>query len=135
MILPLVTIVLGGVAGLIRYYRFGIIGILNQDYIKAARARGISEKTILFKHAFKNAALPIITILGLSLSGLISGAFIIEFVCSWPGMGQLGISAVFARDYPVLMGTILFSAILIILGNFLADMAYAWVDPRIRRNA
>ena len=133
LMLPLLTILVGGIAGLTRYHRFGIITILHQDYIKAARARGISEKIILFKHAFKNAVLPIITILGLDLPGLISGSFIIEFIFSWPGMGQLGVSAVFARDYPILMGSIFFSAVLIILGNLLADLAYGWCDPRIRK--
>ncbi len=133
MALPLITIMVGGIAGLTRYHRFGIISILSQDYIKAARARGISNRLILYKHAFKNAALPIITILGLELPGLISGSFIIEYIFSWPGMGQLGIASVFARDYPILMGTILFSAILIILGSLIADVAYAVVDPRIRR--
>ncbi|MFC1616693.1 ABC transporter permease [Candidatus Margulisiibacteriota bacterium] len=131
--LPLLTILIGGIASLTRYHRFGIIKILNEDYIKAARARGISETRILFKHAFKNAALPIITILGLSLPGLIGGSFVIEYIFSWPGMGQLGIEAIFARDYPILMGTILFSSILIIFGNLCADLAYSFIDPRIRK--
>jgi len=133
LVLPLLTIIVGSIAGLTRYHRFGIISILDQDYIKAARARGIAERTILFKHAFKNAALPIITILGLSLSSLIGGSFVIEYIFAWPGMGQLGISAIFARDYPIIMGTLLFSSILIILGNLLADFAYAYIDPRIRK--
>ena len=106
---------------------------MSQDYIKASRARGINEKTILYKHAFKNAALPIVTILGLSLPGLISGSFVIEYIFSWPGMGQLGINAVFSRDYPILMGTLLFSSILIIVGNLCADLAYKWIDPRIEK--
>jgi len=129
--LPLLTIVIGGIAGLTRYYRFGIIGILNQDYIQAARARGISENRLLTRHAVKNAILPIITILGLSLPGLIGGSFVIEYIFSWPGMGQLGVNAVFSRDYPIIMGTILMSSTLIILGNLLADIVYVWVDPRI----
>ncbi|MBT5855568.1 ABC transporter permease [bacterium] len=131
MTLPLLTIVIGGVAGLTRYHRFGIISILNQDYIRAARARGISESIILFKHAFKNACLPIITILGLSLPGLISGSFVVEYIFAWPGLGQLGVQAVFARDYPIIMGTLLMSSVLIISGNLLADIAYAKIDPRI----
>jgi peptide/nickel transport system permease protein len=131
MALPLLTIIVGGIAGLTRYHRFGIINILKQDYITAARARGVSEGKLLFKHAFKNAALPIVTILGLQLPYLIGGSFVIEYIFSWPGMGQLGVASIFARDYPVLMGTILFSSILIIVGNFLADMAYSLIDPRI----
>jgi peptide/nickel transport system permease protein len=131
MVLPLLTILIGGLASLTRYYRFGVIAILNQEYIKAAKARGLNEQVILFKHAAKNAALPIVTILGLSLPGLIGGSFVIEYIFAWPGMGQLGISAVFARDYPILMGTILISSVLIIAGNLLADLAYSLIDPRI----
>ena len=132
LVLPLTTTVIGGIAGLIRYNRFNVIAILSQDYIQAARARGIGEGTILLKHAFKNASLPIITILGLSLPDLIGGSLVIEYIFSWPGMGQLGIAAVFQRDYPILMGTVLFTSILILIGNRLADIAYRWVDPRIR---
>jgi peptide/nickel transport system permease protein len=133
MVLPLGTIIIGGIAGLIRYNRFSMIKILAQDYITSARARGLKESRILFKHALKNAMLPIITILGLDLPSLISGSFIIEYIFSWPGMGQLGVQAVFQRDYPILMATILFSSILIIVGNLLADIGYAYVDPRISK--
>ena len=136
MFLPLFTIIIGGIAGLTRYNRFGIIKVLAQDYIIAARARGISEKKILFHHAFRNILLPIITILGLDLASLISGSYIIEYIFSWPGMGQLGVQSVFQRDYPILMATILFSSILIILGNILADLCYTYIDPRIlKKNA
>ena len=131
MCLPLLTIIIGGIAGLTRYNRFGIIKVLAQDYIIAARARGVSESKILFHHAFRNILLPIITILGLDLPSLISGSYIIEYIFSWPGMGQLGVQSVFQRDYPILMATILFSSILIILGNIIADFCYAYVDPRI----
>ena len=134
MVLPLMTILVGGIAGLTRYHRFGIIKILGQDYIKAARARGLSERVILFKHALKNAMLPIITILGLDLPSLISGSYIIEYIFSWPGMGQLGVASVFSRDYPILMATILFSSILIIIGNLLADISYAYIDPIARQS-
>ena len=133
MCLPLLTIIIGGIAGLTRYNRFGIIKILGQDYITAARARGVSESRILFKHAFKNILLPIITLLGLDLPGLISGSYIIEFIFSWPGMGQLAIQSVFQRDYPILMAVILFSSILIILGTLIADICYAYIDPRITK--
>ena len=133
MCLPLLTITIGGIAGLVRYNRFGIIKVLSQDYILAARARGISESTILFKHAFRNILLPIITILGLDLPSLISGSYIIEYIFSWPGMGQLGVQSVFQRDYPILMATILLSSVLIIIGNIIADIGYAYADPRIMR--
>ncbi|MFA5879615.1 MAG: ABC transporter permease [Candidatus Margulisiibacteriota bacterium] len=131
LILPLITISVASIASLTLYNRFQVLNILNQDYIIAARARGLKESRILFKHAFKNAALPLVTLLGLELPGLIGGAFIIEYIFAWPGMGQLGIQSIFARDYPVLMGILLFSAILIIIGNFLADFCYQLVDPRI----
>jgi len=133
MCLPLVTIMVGAIAGLTRYNRFGIIKILGQDYITAARARGINEKTILFKHAFKNTLLPIITILGLDLPSIISGSYIIEYIFSWPGMGQLGVQAVFQRDYPILMATILFSSVLLIIGTLISDLCYAIADPRIAK--
>ena len=136
MFLPLLTIIIGGIAGLIRYNRFSMIKILAQDYITSARARGIRERRILFKHGLKNALLPIITILGLDLPSLISGSFIIEYIFSWPGMGQLGVQAVFQRDYPILMATIcLFSSFLIIIGNLLADLSYAYADPRISKKS
>jgi peptide/nickel transport system permease protein len=132
MILPLLTLLIGSLAGLTRYYRFGVLQVLSKEYIKAARARGISEKRILYKHALKNAALPVITILGLQLPHLIGGAFVVEYLFAWPGMGKLGVDAVFSRDYPVLMGTLLMSSVLILLGSLFADLAYAWIDPRIK---
>ncbi len=132
LFLPLLTIVIGGFAGLTRFQRFSVITILHQDYIKAARARGLSETRILFRHAFKNAALPLVTLLGLELPGLLGGAFVIEYIFAWPGMGQLGVAAVFSRDYPILMGTLLIGACLIILGNLLSDLTYRLIDPRIR---
>lgn len=131
LILPLATILVGSLAGLTRYYRSESIVILSQDYIQAARARGLSEKRILFKHALKNALLPMVTLLGLTFPELVSGTFVIEYIFSWPGMGQLGISAVFSRDYPVLMGMLMMSSVMIILGNWLSDWAYRLVDPRV----
>lgn len=133
MILPLATIVLGGLAGMIRFNRFSVIKIIAMDCITAARARGLSERRILFKHAFKNVLLPVITLLGMELPSLISGSFVIEYIFSWPGMGQLGLNAVYQRDYPILMACILFSAVLIIVGNILSDIGYAYVDPRIQK--
>ena len=130
--LPLWTILIGGIAGLTRYHRFSILSILNQDYIKAGRARGLSEMRLLFKHGFKNAALPIITILGMDLPSLVGGSYVIEYIFSWPGMGQLGVASVFSRDYPILMGMIVMSSVLIVLGNLMADIVYRYLDPRIQ---
>ncbi len=132
LILPLFTIVIASLAGLTRYHRSGTKQLLNEPFVIACRARGLSENRILFKHILKNAALPLITILGLELPALMSGAFVVEYLFAWPGMGQLGIASIFSRDYPMIMGLLWVGAILLIFGNMLADMAYAWVDPRIR---
>jgi len=133
LVLPVCASVIGSMAALTRFYRHGMLTILQQPYILAAQARGISRWRLLSRHAFKNAALPIVTLLGLELPGLVSGAYIIEYVFSWPGLGQLGISAAFSRDYPVLMGTLVMTSVLIVIGNLISDITYHLIDPRIRR--
>ncbi len=132
MALPLATMTMLGLAGLTRYQRAAMLEVLSQDFIRTARAKGLSERTVIFKHALRNALMPIITILGLSLPDLFGGAFIIETIFAWPGMGRLGVTAVFSRNYPLIMGIVVFSAVLIVLGNLLADIGYALVDPRVR---
>ena len=132
MALPLATMTMLGLAGLTRYQRAAMLEVLSQDFIRTARAKGLSERTVIFKHALRNALMPIITILGLSLPDLFGGAFIIETIFAWPGMGRLGVTAVFSRNYPLIMGIAMFSAVLIVLGNLLADIGYAVVDPRVR---
>ena len=132
LILPVLTITIGGLAGLTRYIRFDTISVLNQDFITALKARGLSNKRILFKHTLKNTLLPLITLLGLELPGLFTGSYIIEYIFSWPGMGQLGLNAVFSRDYPLIMGILLFTGGLIIIGNLIADFTYSLIDPRIQ---
>jgi len=132
MILPLLTMTLLSLAGITRYQRAAMLEVLDQDYIRTARAKGLPERVVIFKHALRNALIPIVTILGLSLPGLFSGAFIIETIFAWPGMGRLGVMAIFQRNYPLIMGIVIFSALLIMLGNLLADIGYALVDPRIR---
>lgn len=132
IILPLITMTIGSLAGLTRYQRAAMLEVLNQDYIRTARAKGLPERVVIFKHALRNALLPIVTILGLSLPDLFGGAFIIETIFAWPGMGRLGVMAIFQRNYPLIMGIVMFSAVLIMLGNLLADIGYALVDPRIR---
>ena len=132
LVLPVVTMTVLGLAGLTRYQRAAMLEVLNQDYIKTARAKGLPERVVIYKHALRNALIPIVTILGLSLPALFSGAFIIETVFAWPGMGRLGVQAIFSRNYPVIMGVVMLSAVLIVLGNLLADVGYALVDPRIR---
>jgi len=132
LVLPVLTMTLVSLAGLTRYQRAAMLEVLSQDFIRVARAKGLSEGAVLFKHALRNALIPTVTILGLSLPDLFGGAFIIETVFAWPGMGRLGVTAVFSRNYPLIMGIVIFSAVLIVIGNLLADIGYAIVDPRIR---
>ena len=109
-----------------------MLNIIHQDYIRTARAKGLNERLVIYRHALRNALLPIITILGLSVPGLISGSVIFESVFSIPGMGKLMVDAVFARDYYTIMGGLVLSALLTLVGNLLADITYAYIDPRIR---
>lgn len=132
MVLPLTTMTLLSLAGITRYQRAAMLEVLNQDFVRTARAKGLPERVVIFKHALRNALIPIVTILGLSLPGLFGGAFIIETIFAWPGMGRLGVLAIFQRNYPLIMGIVVFSAVLIMLGNLFADVGYALVDPRIR---
>lgn len=132
LILPISISVFGSLAGISRFARNSTLDVLNEDYISAARARGISENKILFKHALRNSLLPVITIIGLSIPGLIGSSVIFESIFSIPGMGQLFYNSVMMRDYPVIMGILVIGALLTLLGNFIADIAYAYADPRIR---
>lgn len=134
LILPVTAMSLSSIGGWARYQRAAFLEVQQQDYIRTARSKGLSERVISFRHAFRNAALPIITILGMSLPGLIGGTFLIESIFSLPGMGRLGLVAIMNHDYPVIMAVTLFSSILVLLGTFLADVTYALVDPRIRYN-
>lgn len=132
LVLPVSVATLGAIAGLSRYTRSSMLEILRQDYIRTARAKGLPEKTVIFRHGLRNALLPAITILGLSVPGLIGGSVIFESIFAIPGMGQLYYSSAMARDYPVIMGMLVIIAILTLLGNLIADICYALVDPRIR---
>jgi len=132
LILPVLLSAFGGLAGLSRYMRSNMLEVIRQDYILTARAKGLPERTVIFKHALRNALLPVITILGLSVPGLIGGSVIFETIFAIPGMGQLFYMAVMSRDYPTVMGILLIGAVLTLLGNLLADLAYALADPRIR---
>jgi peptide/nickel transport system permease protein len=130
--LPVLVAAFGGLAGMSRYMRGNMLEVIRQDYITTARAKGLPERTVIFKHALRNALLPVITILGLSVPGLIGGSVIFESIFAIPGMGQLFYGAVMARDYPLVMGELVIGAILTLMGNLLADAGYALVDPRIR---
>ena len=132
MALPLATLVLVLAPGVARYARTSMLEVLGRDYVRAARARGLPEWRVLWRHALPNALLPLITVLGLYIPVLFSGAIFVEEVFAWPGMGRLMATAVLERDIPVVMaGSILFAA-LVIVGNLVADVLYAWVDPRVR---
>ena len=132
LILPVFVSAFGGLAYLSRYSRASMLEVLRQDYIRTARAKGVPEKKVIYKHALRNALIPIVTLLGLSLPGLIGGGFIFETIFAWPGMGRLGYQAIMSRDYPVIMGVGVIAALLTLLGNLIADITYAFIDPRIR---
>lgn len=129
---PLIVSTFGAWAVLSRYVRNSMFEALSQDYIRSARAKGLSERAVFWRHALPNALLPVITILGLSLPGLISGSVIVETIFAWPGMGRLAWEAATGYDYPVVMGVSFMGALLTILGNLLADLGTAALDPRIR---
>ena len=132
LVLPATTLVLVLAAGVARYARSGMLEVLGTDYVRSARARGLPARTVLWSHAFPNSLLPLITILGLYLPVLFSGAVFVETVFAWPGMGRTLVDAVSTRDYPlILAGSLLFSA-LVVLGNLAADVLYAVADPRVR---
>ena len=119
------------VAGDSRFVRAAMIDSLNQDYVRTARAKGVVERKVISKHALRNALLPIITNLGLEIPFLFTGAIVTETIFSWPGMGRGFIEATNAFDYPVLMGILVITALIVVLSNLLADVLYAIVDPRI----
>ncbi len=132
LLLPVFVLSLGSAAGLARYVRGSMLEVLKQDYIRTARAKGLKEHVVIYKHALRNALLPVVTILGNSLPILISGALFVEVIFAIPGMGRITVEAIFARDYPLIIANTFISAVLIILGNLIADVLYAIVDPRIK---
>jgi len=132
LILPVFVSAFGGLAGMSRYMRSNMLEVVRQDYITTARAKGLDERQVIYKHALRNALLPVITILGLSVPGLIGGSVIFETIFAIPGMGQLFYQSVMMRDYPTIMGILVIGAVLTLLGNLLADLSYSLADPRIR---
>ncbi|KAF0182351.1 MAG: peptide/nickel transport system permease protein [Nitrospirae bacterium] len=132
LVLPVALSAFGGIAGLSRYSRSSMLEVIRQDYIRTARAKGLQESTVLTRHALRNALMPVVTILGLSVPGLIGGAVIFETIFAIPGMGQLFYASAMSRDYPTIMGILVIGAVLTLVGNLLADISYALVDPRIR---
>jgi peptide/nickel transport system permease protein len=132
LMLPSIILAIGGIAALSRYTRSSMLEVIRQDYIRTAKAKGLSEETVYYKHALRNALLPIITLFGFLIPGLIGGSIIMETVFAWPGIGRLAYQAVLARDYPVVMTINTITAVLVLIGNFIADVLYGIADPRIR---
>ncbi|MCZ6794219.1 MAG: ABC transporter permease [Planctomycetota bacterium] len=132
LVLPVLTLGIGGAAGFSRYMRGEMLEVIRQDYMRTARAKGLGEGAVVFKHGLRNALLPMVTLLGLTLPFLFSGSVIVEGVFGWPGMGRLAVDAAFGRDYPMLLAVNLLFAALVVLGNLITDVLYAVVDPRIR---
>lgn len=132
LIMPILVASFGSLAGLSRYMRSAMLNVISQDYITTARAKGLTERVVIYKHALRNALLPLITLLGFSIPGLIGGSVIFETIYAIPGMGQLFYQGVMSRDYPVVMGILVIGAFLTLFGNLIADICYAFADPRIR---
>lgn len=132
LIMPTLVLSLFTVARWSRYVRSGMLEVLGQDYVRTARAKGLKETRVVLKHALKNSLIPVITVMAVDLAGLVSGAVVTETIFAWPGMGSLMIESVRKVDYPVLMALMLFTSFAVVLFNFLADMAYGLLDPRIR---
>lgn len=131
-VLPMATLAFFQVAVLLRLFRSEMLEVLHQDYVRTARAKGFSEPVVVYRHAFKNAALPVLTMTGLQLSNLVLGAVVVEPIFAWPGLGHLMVNSVFARDYPVVVGGAIVAGVLVTTINLLVDILYGGLDPRIR---
>jgi peptide/nickel transport system permease protein len=135
LVLPTLSLFLVTAGGIARYVRASMLEVLHQDYIRTARAKGLKESRVIFRHALRNALIPVVTLFGLYFPFLLSGTVFVEYVFAWPGMGKLMVDSILMRDYPVVLaGTFLFGG-MVVLGNLLADLLYAVVDPRIRQGA
>jgi ABC-type dipeptide/oligopeptide/nickel transport system permease component len=131
LVLPAVTLALQSTARITRLVRSGMLEVLGSEYVRTARAKGLLERTVLWVHAFRNAMIPVVTLAGLELAELVSGAFITETIFAWPGLGRLAINAVYQRDFPVIQGVVLVAAAGFVLINLLVDLLYTWIDPRV----
>jgi peptide/nickel transport system permease protein len=130
--LPATIAAMGGWIGYSRFMRSEVLEVLGQDFVRTAKAKGLRERIVLVRHVLRNALIPIVTMMGGVLAALVGGSVLFESTFSWPGIGRMAVAAAFQRDYPVLMALTMFSATLVILGNLLSDIAYGWVDPRVR---
>jgi len=132
LVLPALALGLSGVAGLVRYVRASMMEVLRQDYVRTARAKGLAEKRVIYRHALRSGLIPVVTLVGLTLPDVVGGAILTESIFLWPGVGRLTYTALLERDYPVLMALNLLFACMVMLGSLLADVGYALVDPRVR---
>lgn len=132
MIMPAIVLSLGAMATLIRYQRSSMLEVIRQNYVQTARAKGLSERVVIYKHALKNAMVPVVTMIGLLIPQFVGGSYITETVFGWPGIGRLGVNAIFQRDYAVVMGVTMLSSLIVVLANVATDVAYAFINPRIR---
>jgi len=130
--LPALTLTVLAAGGVARYQRAALLEVLPADYIRTARLKGLTEREILRRHALRNALLPIISLIGLSFPALLTGAFFIEKIFAWPGMGLAVVNAIGTRDYPLVVGGVIIGSIMVTFGSLLADLLYAWADPRLR---
>jgi peptide/nickel transport system permease protein len=133
VVLPALTLGAYSTARVARLTRSSVLEVLNQDFVRTARAKGLAQRVVILRHVLKNAAIPIVTILGLSVSTLLGGAVITETIFDWPGVGRLMVQAVFVRDYPIVQGTAFLIAAMVTVVTFVTDALYAWLDPRITR--
>jgi peptide/nickel transport system permease protein len=132
LVLPSLTLAIVVAANLTRLVRSSLVNVLTMDYVRTARAKGVKRRIVTYKHAMRNALIPVVTIFGLTLGGLLGGAVILENVFAWPGLGTLAVTAVNNRDFPIIQGTTFFFAVILIAANLLVDISYAFLDPRIR---
>jgi peptide/nickel transport system permease protein len=131
LVLPTICLTYGSLAFLSRFVRGSTLEVIHQDYVRTARAKGLDDRHIVYKHVFKNTLIPVVTLLGILLPTLISGSIILEYIFSWPGVGALFFDAVLSRDYPTVMGLSFVTAVLVLLSTLVADLLYTWVDPRV----
>jgi peptide/nickel transport system permease protein len=131
-ILPVITLGTFLVAGFMRITRSAMLEVMESEFVKLARIKGLSETTVIWKHCLRNALIPVLTLWGVFVGNLITGAIVTETVFAWPGIGRLTYEAIFARDYPVLMGILIIIGITVVVANILTDIAYSWLDPRVR---
>lgn len=134
LILPVLVTSFVSLVAWVRYQRSSMLEVLHADFIRVARAKGLPERQVLFRHAWRNSLVPIVTLIGLSITNLVGGSYVIETVFAWPGLGQFGFDAVLARDYPVIMGITMISSVVIVAGNLIADIAYTLLNPQMREH-